>query len=61
MPWIFDVNRSCICSIFKRPGDEDYDEEEDELEESGTLLTSLADAQARQREKAAYEQLKAGG
>ena len=31
------------------------------MEEQGTLLTSLADAQTRQREKAAYEQLKAGG
>ena len=31
------------------------------MQEQGTLLTSLADAQTRQREKAAYEQLKAGG
>ena len=48
------------CNL-KRPGDEDYEEDEDEMQESGTLLTSLADAQTRQREKAAYEQLKAGG
>lgn len=50
-----------ISVLSQRPGDDDYDEEEDEMEEQGTLLTSLADAQARQREKAAYEQLKAGG
>ncbi len=44
----------------QRPGEEDHEDDEEEVDQ-GTLLTSLADAQARQREKAAYEQLKAGG
>ena len=43
------------------PGEEGYYEEEDGQEADITLLASLADAQRRQREKAAYQQLKAGG
>ena len=62
------VQLTCYCvncnvsliPIEKKPGEED-DEEEEDQEDQGTLLTSLADAQTRQREKAAYEQLKAGG
>ena len=62
------VRLTCYCAncnvslipIEKKPGEED-DEEEEDQEDQGTLLTSLADAQTRQREKAAYEQLKAGG
>ena len=55
--------RSFVIAYFfiQGPGEEDYYEEEDGQDADMTLLASLADAQRRQRENAAYQQLKAGG
>ena len=40
---------------------EETDSDDEEVDQEDTLLSKMAEAQARQREKLAYEQLKAGG
>lgn len=52
---------SLLILLIQSPGEEDYYEEEDGQEADITLLTSLADAQRKRREQAAYQQLQAGG
>ena len=54
-----DISFTCYC-VFQPTGDSE-NESDNEYDGQSNLLTRMADEQAKQRERLAYEQLKSGG